>query len=83
MQDQLTVRLPRELNDALKQASRRMRRKPSEVVRIALQEYLHAHPRGSRPADRVRELIGSVETGVTDLADHHRAYVVESLRGGR
>lgn len=83
MQDQLTVRLPRDLTVALKQAAERMQRRPSDVVRMALREYLDAYPAGSRPVDRVRHLVGSVETGVADLADSHRAYVLESLLRGR
>ncbi len=84
MQDQLTVRLPEDLSRALKVASRRMQRKSSEIVRLALREYLGDSSRTkTRPADRVRSLIGSLETGVPDLAEKHRAYIVESLRRGR
>ncbi len=84
MQDQLTVRLPEDLSAALKAASRRMQRKSSEIVRLALREYLGAgvHAKG-RPADRVRALIGSLESGIPDLAESHRAYIIESLRRGR
>ena len=32
------------------------------------------------PEARVRHLIGSLETGVPDLAENHRAYLLESLR---
>ena len=84
MQDQVTIRLPEDLSRALKVASRRMQRKSSEIVRLALREYLGAPPRSqTRPADRVRGLIGSLESGVPDLADRHRAYIIESLRRGR
>ena len=84
MADQLTVRLPEELHRALRVASRRMQRRCSEIVRLALQEYLGAPAgRRSRPADRVRRLIGSLESGVPDLAERHRAYVIESLKRGR
>jgi len=84
MAEQLTVRLPEELRRALRVASRRMQRKSSEIVRLALQEYLGAPAgRRSRPADRVRGLIGSLESRVPDLAERHRAYVLESLKRGR
>ncbi len=84
MQDQLTVRLPEDLSRALRAASRRMQRKRSEVVRLALRDFLGVAP-GARAvrSNRVRNLIGSLESGVPDLADRHRAYMVESLRRGR
>ncbi len=84
MHAQLTVRLPDDLSRALKAASRRMQRKSSEIVRLALREFLGAPPGArARPADGVRSLIGSLESGVPDLAENHRAYVIESLRRGR
>ena len=85
MQDQVTIRLPEDLSRALKDASLRMQRKSSEIVRLALREYLGASPCGSktRAADRVRGLIGSLDSGVPDLALKHRAYIIESLRRGR
>jgi len=33
-----------------------------------------------RPADRVRSLIGSLESGVADLGENHSAKILESLR---
>lgn len=84
MPTQLSVRLPDDLGRTLKSASRRMQRKPSEIVRLALQEFLGTTAgRRGRPADRVRGLIGSLESGVPDLARKHRAYVLESLKHGR
>ena len=82
MRDRLTVRLPEDLFHALKAASHRTRRKTSEIVRLALREFLvppsHA---GATAAERVQGLIGSLESGTPDLAEKHRAYVIESARG--
>ena len=84
MEDQVTVRLPEDLSKALKVASRRMQRKSSEIVRLALREFLGTSPGGGRrPADRVKGLIGSLDSGVPDLAERHREFVLESLRRGR
>jgi hypothetical protein len=84
MHAQLTVRLPEDLSRALTAAARRMQRRPSEIVRMALREFLGEAPvAGTRPADRVRSLIGSLESGVPDLAERHRAYILESIRRGR
>jgi len=84
MRAQLTVRLPEDLSEALQAASRRMQRRSSDIVRLALREFLGT-PSGPRmrPADRVQGLIGSLESGVPDLAEKHRAYIIESLRRGR
>lgn len=84
MEDQLTIRLPEDLNRALKAASRRLQRKSSEIVRLALRQYLgEPSAPATRPADRVRGLIGSLESGVPDLATRHRAHILEALRRGR
>lgn len=83
MDSQLTIRLPDDLRRALDEASRRMHRKSSEIVRAALRKYLDAELRSSKPADRVRPLLGSVESGKPDLAERHREYVLESIRRGR
>jgi metal-responsive CopG/Arc/MetJ family transcriptional regulator len=84
MSTQLTVRLPDDLGRSLKSAARQLQRKPSEVVRLALREFLGtATTRGGRPADRVRRLIGSLESGIPNLASRHRAYIVESVKHGR
>ena len=84
MQDQITVRLPADLSQALRRASRRLRRKNSDIVRMALEAFLGTGAqRGARPADRVRSLIGSLTSGVPDLAERHREYVIEALRRGR
>ena len=84
MQTQLTVRLPDDLSRALKAASRDMQRKSSDVVRLALRQFFAIARRGrGRPADRVRHLVGSLESGVPDLAQKHRAYIVKSLKNAR
>ena len=83
MQDQLTVRLPADLSRALRRASRRLQRKNSDIVRLALQAFLQADERlESKPADRVRGLIGSLDSGVSDLATRHREYILESIKRG-
>ena len=85
MEDQITVRLPATLSAALRRASRRLRRKNSDVVRMALEAYLlrPGEPVVVRPADRVAKLLGSLDSGKPDLAEHHREYVLESLKRGR
>jgi len=80
MSSQLTVRLPDGLARALKAAARRTKRKNSDVVRLALHEFLGTSVGAKgRPIDRVRGLVGSLESGVPDLAARHRDYVLRSV----
>lgn len=84
MEDQVTVRFPHELSKALKKKAAQMQRKPSEVVRMAVAEFLQmSDVPVESPAKRVKHLIGSLETGIPDLAVRHRAYILKKLRSGR
>ena len=80
MNAQLTVRIPKDLREALDRASRKSGLKASEIVRLALQRHLKM-PRGAtkRPAERVRGLLGGLESGIPDLGENQRAYIIESL----
>ena len=83
MPDQLTIRLPADLRAALDLAARTSERKRSEIVRMALREYLEVAPsQDLPPSSRVRNLIGSLESGAPDLAERHREYLLETLQRG-
>lgn len=83
MSDQLTVRLPADLLEALDVAARKAERKRSDIVRIALREFLEVSPSPEQPPSRrVRGLIGSLQSGVPDLAERHREYLLETLQRG-
>jgi metal-responsive CopG/Arc/MetJ family transcriptional regulator len=84
MELQITVRIPKDLARSMERASRQLHRKRSEVVRMALRAFLEP-PRGhaGRPADRVRGLLGSLESKMPDLAEKHRSYILKSLKNGR
>ncbi len=84
MEDQITVRLPAALGRRLRRTSRRLGRRPSDLVRMALETLLQGAPStAGRPADRVEHLIGSLTSGVPDLAERHREYIVAALKHGR
>ncbi len=84
MESQISVRMPEDLRRALEEASRRMNRKSGEVVRMALRQFLALPPgHADRPAESVRGLIGSLESGIPDLAEQHRDYILDSLKNAR
>jgi len=84
MDAQLTVRIPNHLREALDRASQAAGLRNSDLVRRALQSYL-ALPddRDKQPAERVRDLIGCLDSGIPDLAENHRKYIIESLTHGK
>ena len=83
MSDQLTIRLPEDLSQALEAASARLRRKRSDIVRLALYRFFDLAPADdTAPSARVQHLMGALETGVPDLVENHRAYILESLKRG-
>lgn len=82
MEHQLTVRLPSELHDALRSAADRTHLKSADIVRLALRAYLEIGQPAERPSARVRHLVGSLESGIPDLASSSREYLLESIRRG-
>ena len=83
MERQLTVRVPKELDGAIGLAARRLQRTRSEIVGMALRQFLSTVSSKGRPAERVADLIGALDSRVPDLAARHREYILESLRNGR
>lgn len=82
MERQLTMRLPADLAAKLERSAKRLKRKRSEVVREALEQYLDTQPE-VHPIERVRDLLGSVESGIPDLGQRHREYLIRRLHRGR
>ena len=82
MDSQLTLRLPRALSEKLAHSAKRLKRKRSDVVRLALEQFLDTEPE-IRPIERVRDLLGRVESGVPDLGQNHREHLIRRLRRGK
>jgi hypothetical protein len=79
---QLTVRLPDDLDREITAGARRMRLKRADVVRMALEQFFGlsrvAEPQA--PYERIRDLVGTVESGIPDLGEMHREHVLARLR---
>ena len=82
MESQLTLRLPAALAGKLERSAQRLKRNRSDVVRLALDQFLAAEPAATRPVERVRDLLGSVASGVPDLGTKHREHLIARLRRG-
>ena len=82
MEHQLTLRLSADLSERLELAAKRLARKRSDVVRLALEQFLSAQVE-TRPIEQVRDLLGRVESGLPDLGQRHREYLLKRVRDGR
>lgn len=82
MQAQLTVRLPEDINRELAEYARRMRLKRSDIVRMALERFF-SEPQvreGQSPYGRVKHLVGSLQSGISDLGSRHRAHLIRRIK---
>ena len=77
MKRQLTVRLTDELEEQVEALARKLNRKRSDVVRLALERFIQEEDeaQGDRPYSRVKDLIGSVASGIPDLGSSHREHL--------
>ena len=82
MQSQLSVRLPEDLDREVTEAAARLRLKRSDIVRMALEQFLHEPPAQEdlAPYQKIKHLIGSVSSGVSDLGSSHRTHLVRRIK---
>jgi Arc/MetJ-type ribon-helix-helix transcriptional regulator len=82
---QISLRLPETLLREIDRQARQRRLSRSDVIR----QLLEAQLGGARDAEldhpyaRVRDLVGSVSGGPTDLGRRHREYLTELVRDRR
>lgn len=82
MQSQLTVRLSDDLDKELSSLAKGLRLKRSDIVRMALERFLvefHGKEE-TRPYEKVKNLIGSVSSGISDLGEAHRKYLLKQFK---
>ncbi|MEN3059000.1 MAG: ribbon-helix-helix domain-containing protein [Candidatus Methanosuratincola petrocarbonis] len=82
MERQLTLRMPADLAERLDEVAKRLQRKRSEIMRTALEQFLETETADS-PIERVRDLLGQIESGLPDLGERHREYLIKRIRHGR
>jgi metal-responsive CopG/Arc/MetJ family transcriptional regulator len=81
---QIVVRITAGLAGEIARYAKRTGRRRSDIMREALQAYLRSDQRTEpRAAERVAQLLGSVDSGIPDLASNHRQHILESLRRAR
>ena len=82
MKSQVTIRLPDDLEKDLSTLAKRLRLKRSDIVRMALGKFITEFKKGEemKPYDRVATLLGTFSSGVPDLGESHRKYLLSKMK---
>lgn len=81
METQLTIRLPKYLGVEIQKRAKILRLKKSDVVRMALSNFLKTDlGEPSTPFDKVSHLLGSIQTGISDLGSNHREHLIRKFK---
>ncbi len=79
---QLTVRMPDEYEEKIALLAKRMGLKRSDIVRMALKQFVEENLETDQrtPFQRIGHLLGTAESGVKDLGQRHRDYLMKKIR---
>ena len=80
---QLTIRMPDEQMKMIEHIAKKMGLKKSDVSRMAIKKFIDEYGDSSeKPFDKVKHLLEVVESGVTDLGQRHREYLIQKVAYG-
>ena len=78
---QLTIRMPKEQMTMIEYIAKKMELKKSDVTRIALKKFIEEYNDSTeKPFTKVKHLLGIVESGIPDLGQRHRDYLVKKIK---
>ncbi|MBM4147097.1 MAG: hypothetical protein FJ240_12645 [Nitrospira sp.] len=82
MNSQMTVRLTDALEKDISMLARKLRLKRADIVRMALEKFVKEADVDdeSSPYDRVKNLLGSVSSGIPDLGESHREHLLRKFK---
>ncbi len=82
MQSQLTVRLSGDLDKEISSLAKKLRLKRSDIIRMALEKFLEEFQgvEETRPYLKVKNLIGNISSGISDLGEAHRKYLLKQFK---
>ncbi|MBC2695157.1 MAG: hypothetical protein HF982_07765 [Desulfobacteraceae bacterium] len=78
---QLTIRMPEEQMTMIEHIAKKMELKKSDVTRIALKKFIEEYNESTeKPFTKVKHLLGIVESGIPDLGQRHRDYLIKKIK---
>ena len=78
---QLTIRMPEKQMAMIEYIAKEMELKKSDVTRIALKKFIEEYNDSTeKPFTKVKHLLGIVESGMPDLGQRHRDYLIKKIK---
>ena len=80
---QLTIRTSDEISEKIEKIAKNMGLKKSDVIRLALKKFTDEYLNESKdvkPYEKVKHLIGIVESGKKDLGRSHRDHLIKKMK---
>ena len=80
---QLTIRMPEDYLFKIEKIAKSSGLKKSDITRMAIRKFLEEYS-GEEETDlyrKAKRLIGVVESGVPDLGQNHREYLIKKIIG--
>lgn len=79
MKSKVTIKLPDDMEENLSAVTKRLRLKRSDIARIALRRFIEESKTVEEtiPYERVADIIGTVSSGIPDLGEAHRKYLLK------
>ena len=79
---QLTIRMPDEQMTKIEHIAKKMGLKKADVTRMAIKNFIEEYSDSTvKPFDKVKHLLGVVESGVPDLGQRHRKHLIRKIKG--
>jgi antitoxin component of RelBE/YafQ-DinJ toxin-antitoxin module len=80
---QITIRMPDEHYTQIEKIARQMGLKKSDITRLAIKQFIETNnipQSAATPYAKTRHLLGSVESGIPDLGQNHRAHLIKKIK---
>ena len=83
--EQLTIRMSRDHLMKIEHIANKTGLKKSDITRLAITRFVQGYDDNDdkTPFDKARHLIGVVDSGITDLGQNHRKYLIEKIKDAR
>jgi hypothetical protein len=81
MKSQITVRVPEDMDREIARMAEALRLRRSDIVRMALERFIRGggETADAAPYERVKDLVGRLDTGIADLGERHRAHLLRKI----